>query len=125
MSSRESSSDSSSDYRLERGANNGVNGAWSQPNIADANIQGLKRLSLRNKTLTGSSSDESENCSPPGQLVFEYFEYDPPFSREPLADKASPLSLNHFSLQWFFFIGTFINRLASNRFKFLQLGFQN
>lgn len=92
MSSRESSSDSSSDYRLERGANNGVNGAWSQPNIADANILGLKRLSLRNKTLTGSSSDESENCSPPGQLVFEYFEYDPPFSREPLADKIQVLT---------------------------------
>lgn len=42
----------------------------------------------------GSSSDESDTCSPPGQLVFEYLERDPPFSREPLADKASLVTLN-------------------------------
>lgn len=93
MSSRETSSDSSSDYGAERQASNVVNGSWNQPNI-DANMQGLKRISLRNKTFAGSSSDESENCSPPGQLVFEYFEHDPPFSREPLADKASSLPFN-------------------------------
>nr|XP_023916838.1 uncharacterized protein LOC112028383 [Quercus suber] len=91
MSSRESSSDSSSDYGAERQASNVANGSWNQPNI-DANIQGLKRISLRNKTFAGSSSDESENCSPPGQLVFEYFEHDPPFSREPLADKIQVLA---------------------------------
>ncbi|KAM4116507.1 hypothetical protein ACB094_02G056000 [Castanea mollissima] len=91
MSSRESSSDSSSDDGVERQASNVVNGSWNQPNI-DANIQGLKRISLRNKTIAGSSSDESENCSPPGQLVFEYFEHDPPFSREPLADKIQVLA---------------------------------
>lgn len=92
MSSRESSSDTSSEYGAERGANGVVHGGWSQQNIVEANIQGLKRVSLRNKTVTGSSSDESENSNPPGQLVFEYLEHDPPFSREPLADKASALS---------------------------------
>lgn len=92
MSSRESSSDTSSEYGAERGANGVVHGAWSQQNIVEANIQGLKRVSLRNKTVTGSSSDESENSNPPGQLVFEYLEHDPPFSREPLADKISVLA---------------------------------
>lgn len=91
MSSRESSSDSSSDCGAEIGANGVVHGTWSQQNITEANIQGLKRVSLRNKTFTGSSSDESENCKPSGQLVYEYLERDPPFSREPLADKASAL----------------------------------
>lgn len=91
MSSRESSSDSSSDCGAERGANGVVHGAWNQQNITEANIQGLKRVSLRNKT-SGSSSDEIQNCNPSGQLVFQYLEHDPPFSREPLADKISVLA---------------------------------
>ncbi|KAB1213894.1 hypothetical protein CJ030_MR5G017157 [Morella rubra] len=92
ISSRESSSDSSSDYGADRGTSRVVHGPWSQQNITDASIRGLKRLALRNKTCMGSSSDESENCNPSGQLVFEYLEHDPPFNREPLSDKASPLS---------------------------------
>lgn len=87
MSSRESSSDSCSDYGAERGANNVVQG--TQLNTSEANIEGLKRLSLRNK---GSSSDENENCNPSGRLVFKYMEHDPPFSREPLADKIAVLA---------------------------------
>ncbi|XVE65565.1 hypothetical protein DITRI_Ditri08aG0009900 [Diplodiscus trichospermus] len=87
-SSRETSSDSSnSDCGVGRRANNVVLGAWSQMEIADANIQRLTRLSLRNRPVGGSSSDESDACNPPGQLIFEYLEHDQPFSREPLADK--------------------------------------
>ncbi|KAF5452299.1 hypothetical protein F2P56_027310 [Juglans regia] len=89
MSSRESSSDSNSDYGAERGASSVVHGPWSQQNITEANIRGLKRLSVRNKS---SSSDESENGNPSGQLVFQYLEHDPPFGREPLADKISVLA---------------------------------
>ncbi|GAB4843061.1 hypothetical protein Ancab_013040 [Ancistrocladus abbreviatus] len=47
---------------------------------------------LRNKTFNGSSSDDGEFCSSSGVLVFEYLERDPPYSREPLADKISLLA---------------------------------
>ena len=90
-SSRETSSDGSSDHGVERRINAFVQGTWSQQNIPDANIPSFNRLSLRNKPLVGSSSDESEICNPPGQLIFEYLAHDAPFSREPLADKASVL----------------------------------
>ncbi|XVE82221.1 hypothetical protein DITRI_Ditri15bG0130300 [Diplodiscus trichospermus] len=92
-SSRESSSDSSSsDCGIGRRADNVVQGAWRQLEIADADIQRLNRMSLRNKPFGGSSSDESDSCNPPGQLIFEYLEHDQPFSREPLADKISVLA---------------------------------
>ncbi|KAJ0035796.1 hypothetical protein Pint_24415 [Pistacia integerrima] len=86
--SRETSSDGSSDVGVERRINAFVQGSWSQQNTSDENSQKLNRLSLRNKPLMGSSSDESEICNPPGKLIFEYLEHDAPFSREPLADKA-------------------------------------
>ncbi|KAK4857335.1 hypothetical protein QYF36_027023 [Acer negundo] len=91
-SSRETSSDGSSDHGVERRINAFVQGTWSQQNIPDANIQSFNRLSLRNKPLVGSSSDESEICNSPGQLIFEYLAHDAPFSREPLADKISILA---------------------------------
>lgn len=91
-SSRETSSDGSSDTGAERRINAFVHGTWSQQNIADANIQNFSGLSLRNKPFVGSSSEESEICNPPGQLIFEYLEHDPPFSREPLADKIGILA---------------------------------
>ncbi|XP_022741553.1 uncharacterized protein LOC111293090 [Durio zibethinus] len=92
-SSRETSSDgSNSDCGIGRRANNVVQEAWSQMEIADANIKRLSRPSLRNRPLGGSSSDESDICSHPGQLIFEYLEHDQPFSREPLADKISVLA---------------------------------
>ncbi|XWS14146.1 hypothetical protein CRYUN_Cryun36dG0098500 [Craigia yunnanensis] len=92
-SSKETSSDgSNSDCGIGRRATNVVQGAWSQLEIADANIQRLTRLSLRNRPFGASSSDESDSCNPPGQLIFEYLEHDQPFSREPLADKISVLA---------------------------------
>ncbi|KAH9683682.1 hypothetical protein KPL71_027761 [Citrus sinensis] len=91
-SSSETSSDGSSDTGAERRINAFVHGTWSQQNIADANIENFSGLSLRNKPFVGSSSEESEICNPPGQLIFEYLEHDPPFSREPLADKIGILA---------------------------------
>ncbi|OMO53589.1 hypothetical protein CCACVL1_28528 [Corchorus capsularis] len=92
-SSRETSSDgSNSECGTGIRASNVVQGAWGQVEIADANIQRLSRLSVRNKPSGGSSSDESDISNPPGQLIFEYLEHDQPFSREPLADKISVLA---------------------------------
>ena len=86
-SSRETSSDRSGDYGVGRGLNNVVHGSRNQKDIAEANIH--SRKGVLTKPSLGSSSDESETCNPPGRLVFEYMERDPPYSREPLADKAS------------------------------------
>ena len=52
----------------------------------------------------GSTVEEDETSNPPGLLVFEYLEQDPPYTREPLADKAShlfPKRLAFFSLNAF------------------------
>lgn len=86
-SSRETSSDGSSDCETERGACNFA--AWNQQELADSTQQDMKALSLRYKPFNGSSSDEGDFSSSPGVLTFEYFERDPPYSREPLADKVS------------------------------------
>ncbi|KAH7513427.1 hypothetical protein FEM48_Zijuj12G0198700 [Ziziphus jujuba var. spinosa] len=92
-SSRETSSNGSSDYEAERRLNNFARGSWSRQNIIDADVHGWKGILNKNRPSTGSSSDESETSRPTGQLVFEYLERDPPFSREPLADKASLISV--------------------------------
>ncbi|CAB4262618.1 unnamed protein product [Prunus armeniaca] len=91
-SSRETSSDGSSDYGTERGLNGAPYSALSWQNVADVNGHGCNRALPRNKPFNGSSSDESgEVCNPPGQLIFQYMEHDQPFGREPLADKISVL----------------------------------
>ncbi|WCJ23365.1 hypothetical protein M5689_005395 [Euphorbia peplus] len=91
-SSRETSSDGSSDFGADRVVNNGAWVPRTQQNFMDANIQSLSKLSLRSKPLKGSSSDECEISNPPGRLVFEYMEHASPFTREPLADKISVLT---------------------------------
>ncbi|GAB4850840.1 hypothetical protein Ancab_030141 [Ancistrocladus abbreviatus] len=91
-SSRETSSDGSSDHEIERGSNFYFQGVWRHQDLTEPNIQGMKRLELRNKPFNGSSSDDGEFCGSPGALVFEYLEHDPPYSREPLADKISLLA---------------------------------
>ncbi|KAL4289974.1 hypothetical protein GQ457_14G016550 [Hibiscus cannabinus] len=101
-SSRETSSDSSnSDCGMGKRANNVVQGARSQLKVADSNIERLTRLSLRNRSFGGSSSDENDSCNPPGQqqLIFEYLEHDQPFSREPFADKIAVLASRFPSLK--------------------------
>lgn len=101
-SSRETSSDGSSEYGADRGVNNVLQWNWTQQNVVDANIKSLNRLSLRNKPFRGSSSDECEISNPSGQLVFEYMEHASPFTRQPLADKASScLCSINMLLSWF------------------------
>lgn len=49
-------------------------------------------LSVRDENNTsqeGFSSDEGDNRNSIGVVLFEYFEKNPPYSREPLADKVS------------------------------------
>ncbi|XP_061349195.1 uncharacterized protein LOC133294526 [Gastrolobium bilobum] len=89
-SARETSSDSSSGYCHERGAKS-VHGSRNHPNVLDASNHTLERVSL-SKPFLGSSSDEIDSCNPPGQLIFEYFEHETPYNREPLADKISDLA---------------------------------
>nr|XP_012573290.1 uncharacterized protein LOC101510957 isoform X2 [Cicer arietinum] len=79
---RETSSDSSSGY---------CHGSRNHPNVLDACHHALERVSL-SKPLVGSSSEETESCNPPGQLIFQYFEHETPYNREPLADKISSLA---------------------------------
>lgn len=49
----------------------------------------MDRLSLRDQHVPqdGFSSDDGESLNSQGHLLFEYLERDPPYSREPLADK--------------------------------------
>lgn len=76
-SSRETSSDDSSDFGVGKRVNNVVP------------VTNVQRL---NRQVVSSSSDESEMCNPPGQLIFEYFEHEVPFIREPLSDKIALLA---------------------------------
>ncbi|KAL5182587.1 hypothetical protein HKD37_17G046685 [Glycine soja] len=78
-SARETSSDSSSGYCHERGAKS-VHGSRNHLNVLDASNHSLERVS-QGKPLMGSSSDETESCNPPGQLIFEYFEHETPYNQ--------------------------------------------
>lgn len=56
----------------------------------DFSVSELNRVSLGDQSVTGSlSSGETEMSNPHGRLLFEYLEYDPPFGREPLANKVN------------------------------------
>jgi hypothetical protein len=85
-SARETSSDSSSGYCHERGQKSN-HGSRNHLNALDACNHALEKVSL-SKPFTGSPSEETESCNPPGQLIFQYFEHETPYNREPLADKA-------------------------------------
>ncbi|KAG8370475.1 hypothetical protein BUALT_Bualt14G0120700 [Buddleja alternifolia] len=84
-SSRETSSDGDS----ECGASNNQ-GSWNQKNTTN---QVYSRLGGRSNSFKGSSVDGDDISNPPGLLIFEYFERELPFHREPLADKASNMSI--------------------------------
>lgn len=88
---KDSSSDGSSDCELERG----LKQKWEQRNRAPPASEAalrMDRLSLRETNVAsqeGFSSDEGEVENSQGCLLFEFLEQDLPYSREPLADKAS------------------------------------
>ncbi|KEH32323.1 hypothetical protein MtrunA17_Chr4g0067961 [Medicago truncatula] len=89
-STRETSSDSSSGYCNERGPKTN-HGSGNHLNALDACNHAVERVSL-SKPSTGSPSEETESSNPPGQLIFQYFEHETPYNREPLADKISSLA---------------------------------
>ncbi|PON38952.1 hypothetical protein PanWU01x14_308670 [Parasponia andersonii] len=88
---RDSSSDGSSDYEIEKG----VKFSGEQRHLHNLTNQAsfrMSRLSMHDEHSValqeGFSSDDGEASNSQGVLLFEYLERDPPFSREPLADKA-------------------------------------
>ncbi|KAH6802086.1 hypothetical protein C2S51_033532 [Perilla frutescens var. frutescens] len=94
--SRDSSSDGSSDSEQERG---GSNYSREQENYLQRSDSPLTvdQLAVREQQMAfqeGFSSDEGESGSSEGCLLFEYLEHNPPYSREPLANKISDLALD-------------------------------
>ncbi|XVF02225.1 hypothetical protein REPUB_Repub04eG0157400 [Reevesia pubescens] len=89
---RDSSSDGSSDCEPERGAN--VLREKRNHCMASEVSLRMDRLSMGDQQILQEdlSSDESESVNSRSCLIFEYFERDPPYSREPLADKISDLT---------------------------------
>ncbi|KAL3531507.1 hypothetical protein ACH5RR_010829 [Cinchona calisaya] len=91
-SSRETSSCGSSDCEADKRSKSNAEGLWNQRNLANLNTQRLNRLSLREKSVTSSSSDDAETCNSPGLLLFEHLEQEQPHHRKPLVDKISVLA---------------------------------
>ncbi|XP_027099118.2 uncharacterized protein [Coffea arabica] len=89
-SSRENSSCGSSDCEADKRSK--AEGLRNQHLLANLNSRRLNRLSLREKSVTSSSSDDAEICNSPGQLLFEYLEQEQPHRRKPLVDKISVLA---------------------------------
>lgn len=88
---RDSSSDRSSDFEIGKRTELSDAQRSCQHLTGDVSLH-MRGLSVHDKHNTlqeGISSDDSETGNPQDDLVFEYFEQDPPYSREPLADKAS------------------------------------
>ncbi|KAJ0105827.1 hypothetical protein Patl1_19167 [Pistacia atlantica] len=88
---RDSSSDGSSDYEFEKGLkfSNVQQGPYNLVNDVPSRIGSLSISDESSAMQEGFSSDDGETGSSRGRLLFEYLEQDTPYSREPLADKAS------------------------------------
>ncbi|CAH8299080.1 unnamed protein product [Eruca vesicaria subsp. sativa] len=85
----EESSEGSSNSKLDKLPNH----AKTLENAVDLSVNELNRVSLGDQSVTGSlSSGETEISNVHGELLFEYLEYEPPFGREPLANKVSDLA---------------------------------
>lgn len=76
---------------MERRSISSSDGLWNQHTLVNLNAQRLNRLSLSDKTVMGSSSNEAEISKSLGQLMFEYLEHEQPHHRRPLADKVHHL----------------------------------
>ncbi|KAI4364471.1 hypothetical protein MLD38_020559 [Melastoma candidum] len=92
-SSRETSSDGSTEFKMVRGVNGSMQRNRNYNNGENvAVVQNFNGLSLKDNIPSDSSCDEAEESNPPGHLIFEYLERDQPYSREPLADKIAALA---------------------------------
>ena len=88
---RDSSSDGSSDYEIEKAGKFSRGQRHLQHLTSQASFR-MGRLYMHDEHSSSQesfSSDDVEARNSPGVLLFEYLERDPPYSREPLADKAS------------------------------------
>uniref|UniRef100_A0A5B6YXJ2 DUF789 domain-containing protein n=1 Tax=Davidia involucrata TaxID=16924 RepID=A0A5B6YXJ2_DAVIN len=93
---RDSSSDGSGDCEHERGCLNYLKEQRKGHHLTSEVPLRMDRLSLRDQHIAlqeGFSSDEGESGNSQGCLLFQYLECDPPYSREPLADKITDLAL--------------------------------
>lgn len=91
-----SSSDGSSDYELEKGTLSKNLQHYDHPaNVVSSRIGRLSMSDEQSSGMEGFSSDDGDTGISRGCLLFEYMERDPPYSREPLADKVSN-SLEYF-----------------------------
>ncbi|KAI4347207.1 hypothetical protein L6164_008040 [Bauhinia variegata] len=91
---RDSSSDGSSDYEFQKRAQLSTAQRSCRCLTSDFSYR-MSRLSVHDKQNAiqqGFSSDDSETGNSQDLLLFEYFERDTPYSREPLADKIIDLA---------------------------------
>ncbi|KAJ6811657.1 uncharacterized protein M6B38_152625 [Iris pallida] len=87
---RDSSSDGSSDCELDSSLKYASD--WGRNRIVNTSTIGMDRLCLREDHVSlqeGFSSDDSDSGNSQGRLLFQHLERNPPYSREPLADKAN------------------------------------
>lgn len=91
---KDSSSDGNSDYESEKVMKFSGDQRHLHQLTSQASFR-MSRLSMDDEcsaSQEGFSSDDGEAQNPQGVLLFEYLERDPPYSREPLADKISDLA---------------------------------
>ncbi|KAK8498486.1 hypothetical protein V6N13_100086 [Hibiscus sabdariffa] len=89
---RDSSSDGSSDCELERRIN--ISREQRNHHMASEMSLRMDRLFMGDQQILHEdfSSDEGESVNSRSRLIFEYFEQDTPYSREPLANKIADLA---------------------------------
>ncbi|KAE9611758.1 hypothetical protein Lal_00011648 [Lupinus albus] len=82
-----SSSEGSSDFNPERVY---LMEQRNIPSLSDDIPLWMEQMNI--SPLDGFSSDDGDSVNPQGYLLFEYFEKDPPYMREPLVDKILDLA---------------------------------
>ncbi|CAN6468566.1 unnamed protein product [Victoria cruziana] len=94
---RDTSSDASSDLDYGKSLKSSNNGAWSWNSSSEINMRRMDREYAREKSSIsqegfssddGDSSNNSCDC-----LIFEFFEQNPPYNRQPLTDKILDLAI--------------------------------
>nr|CAD1842603.1 unnamed protein product [Ananas comosus var. bracteatus] len=95
------SSEGSSDYEHEKGLKNtGQRSPNLVTSVSSLRMDGLSSMEKNVALQDGFSSDDSDQGNHQGHILFEYLEMDPPYVREPLADKACCIFIS--ALAWRF-----------------------
>lgn len=94
---RDSSSDGSSDYEIDKGIKfTREQRGWRHlTSEVPIRLGGLSINDEQSPRQGGFSSDDGEAGNSQGVLLFEFLEQDPPYCREPLADKISDLACRY------------------------------